>query len=85
MKNTLTLLRNSTVLTTAIPTIASSITGLPSEIHQVLVGQLLADAHADRSSLTSNTRISWSFGAKYEEYAGFIASIFSAYFFFLAP
>lgn len=79
MKNTLTLLRNSPVVSTGIPAITSSITGLPLDICQALVGQLLADAHADRSSSTSNTRITWSFGAKYEQYARFVESIFSSY------
>jgi hypothetical protein len=45
----------------------------------IAVGQLLGDAYADKSSQTSNTRLTWSFGANYKEYAEFIADIFSNY------
>lgn len=45
----------------------------------VAVGQLLADAYADKSSPTSNTRLTWSFGTEYKEYADFIAELFNKY------
>lgn len=43
----------------------------------IAVGQLLGDAFADKSSLTSNTRLSWSFGSNYLQYAKFIENLFS--------
>lgn len=52
---------------------------LPSLIHQALLGQLLGDAHASRSSPTSNTRIEWSFGVPYALYAAWINSLFATY------
>jgi len=52
---------------------------LPKELLHAAVGQLLGDAHADKSSPTSNTRLSWSFGTAYKEYAYFISNLFDSY------
>jgi hypothetical protein len=52
---------------------------LPSPLHQATVGQLLGDGHADRSSPTSNTRLSWSFGAAFSSYANFISGLYALY------
>ncbi|RYE27631.1 MAG: hypothetical protein EOP45_00300 [Sphingobacteriaceae bacterium] len=57
----------------------SSLSQLTTPMLHAAVGQLLADAHADKSSATSNTRLSWSFGSGYEQYAEFIATLFSNY------
>ena len=46
-----------------------SIVMLPYYLHQVVIGQLLGDSHGSRSSATSNTRLEWSFGAPYRDYA----------------
>lgn len=54
-------------------------TQLTNPLLHAAVGQLLADAYADKSSATSNTRLTWSFGSGYEQYAGFIATLFSDY------
>lgn len=54
-------------------------TQLITPLLDVAVGQLLSDAFADKSSPTSNTRITWSFGSNYKEYAQFIADLFSEY------
>lgn len=65
MKQTLTLLR--------------ALTRLPSTVHDALIGQLLSDAHAHRSSPTSNTRIEWSFGMPYYFYGSYIGDLFAPY------
>jgi hypothetical protein len=52
---------------------------LPISIFKIAVGQLLRDAHADKSSPTSNTRLSWSFGSSYKLYRDFIADNFKNY------
>jgi hypothetical protein len=52
---------------------------LPKELLHAAVGQLLGDGHADKSSPTSNTRLSWSFGTAYKEYAYFISNLFDSY------
>ena len=52
---------------------------LPLNVSQALVGQLLSDGSASRSSPTANTRLTWSFGHMFEGYANVIASIFSLY------
>jgi hypothetical protein len=58
---------------------ARSLAALPTNIAQALVGQLLGDAFADRSSPTANTRITWSFGTRFEAYASFLGDLFSDY------
>lgn len=52
---------------------------LPIHLLHATVGQLLGDAYADKSSPTSNTRLSWSFGTNYKEYAAYIHNLFSLY------
>lgn len=56
-----------------------SIVTLPTFLHQVVIGQLLGDSHASRSSITANTRLEWSFGAPYFEYATWIYGLFSKF------
>lgn len=73
MKKTLlllNLLNNSQLLT------VRSLRVLPKDLIDAAVGQLLGDAYADKSSPTSNTRLSWSFGSNYKPYAMFIAELF---------
>ena len=57
----------------------SSWSPLTTPLLHAAVGQLLADAFADKSSPTSNTRLTWSFGTDYQQYAEFIAKLFSDY------
>lgn len=52
---------------------------LPIELRQALIGQLLGDAYADKSSPTSNTRISWSFGTDFQQYAEYMYNLFADY------
>ena len=54
-------------------------TSVPAIISQALVGQLLGDAFASRSSPTANTRIEWSFGVNVGAYANYIATLFGPY------
>lgn len=58
----------------------SSWSPLTTPLLHAAVGQQLADAFADKSSLTSNPRLTWSFGTSYKQYAEFIAKVFSNYF-----
>jgi len=71
MKNTLLLYSNTKTKTKEIE--------LSKYLAQVLTGQLLGDANCSRSSPTSNTRITWSFGLKYEAYSEYIADLFKGY------
>lgn len=59
--------------------VQSSLEELPIQLLHVAVGQLLGDAYADKSSATSNTRLSWSFGTNYSRYAQFIYNLFKDY------
>jgi hypothetical protein len=52
---------------------------LTTPLLDIAVGQLLSDAFADKSSPTSNTRLTWSFGSNYKQYAEFIANLFNDY------
>lgn len=56
-----------------------SIVMLPYYLHQVVIGQLLGDSHGSRSSATSNTRLEWSFGAPYRDYAYWVYGLFSQF------
>lgn len=56
-----------------------SIKELPIPLLHAAVRQLLGDAYADKSSPTSNTRLSWSFGSAYETYAQYIVELFGLY------
>lgn len=79
MKTALMLLRNIPVTLTGVQLTARKALVLPADITQALIGQLLGDAFAYRSSPTSNTRIEWSFGALRGEYAQFLADMFNLY------
>jgi hypothetical protein len=59
--------------------LARSSKELPKPLFHVAVGQLLSDAHADKSSPTSNTRLTWSFGTGYKQYANYVGDLFNAY------
>jgi hypothetical protein len=59
--------------------IARSTIKLPISIHNIIIGQLLGDAHAYRSSPTANTRIEWSFGFPYAIYANYVYEIIKLY------
>lgn len=52
---------------------------LPTKLLHAAVGQLLGDAYADKSSASSNTRLSWSFGTNYSRYAQFVYNLFNEY------
>lgn len=79
MKNTLTLFRNIPVQLTSAQLFARKALVLPSDVYQALIGQLLGDAYAYRSSPTANTRIEWSFGAARGDYANYLGDMFSLY------
>ncbi len=78
MKTTTTLLQFS-VITDIIKKAARSAISLPPILSQILIGQLLSDANATRTSVNANVRLTWSFGKKYEEYARYVASLFRSY------
>jgi hypothetical protein len=74
------MLQTSILLRSLSPTVAARKSLLlPLSLAQALVGQMLSDAYADRSSPTANTRISWSFGLNFLTYANFIHSLFADY------
>lgn len=52
---------------------------LPQPLYDIAVGQLLGDAHAEKSSPTSNTRLTWSFGSAFLTYAEYIRTCFRDY------
>lgn len=79
MKTNLTLYRNVPVVLTQAVLDARKAVSLPTDVTQALIGQLLGDAYAYRSSPTANTRIEWSFGALRQEYAEYIANMMSLY------
>jgi hypothetical protein len=79
MKKTLTLFRNIPVQLTSAQLFARKALVLPSDVYQALIGQLLGDAYAYRSSPTANTRIEWSFGAARGDYANYLGDMFSLY------
>lgn len=66
-------------MTRQLTQLARAATQLPSSLHQALIGQLLSDGFASKSSPTSNTRIEWSFGSNYKTYGTFIATLFDPY------
>ncbi len=50
---------------------------LPIDLHQVTIGQLLADAYCSKTSL--NARLEWSFGSNQKTYAQYIESLYFPY------
>lgn len=73
------LFRNLPVILTAKQLEVRKALVLPEMVKQAMIGQLLGDAFAYRSSPTANTRIEWSFGALRKEYAEFLANMFAPY------
>lgn len=78
MRSTL-LLRNVVPVLSDADKAARTAPSLPTAIFQAIVGQMLSDGYADKSSPTSNTRLSWSFGGEFVSYAQFIATLLSPY------
>jgi hypothetical protein len=48
----------------------------PHDLHSILIGLMLGDAGIYKSSITSNSRLEMSFGAKYKQYAEHIENLF---------
>lgn len=68
MKNTYPLARNVRKILT--PDVMRARQGnIPFYTRQVLIGQLLGDCSGYRTSPTANTRLEWSFGGPYMNYA----------------
>lgn len=72
-------MKQTLLLLNSITNAMSSASDLPLALRQALIGQLLGDAYADKSSPTSNTRISWSFGTAFQDYALFMHSLYMDY------
>lgn len=71
---------NTLLAAIGVPASVAALRKAPIENHviQVLIGLLLGDAHASRSS-TSSTRIEWSFGQPYFYYAQWLYIIVAMY------
>lgn len=78
MTFTTTLWRNLRA-TPSLETVSTRNEALSIFIKQILIGQLLGDCCATKSSSTSNTRLEWSFGAPYMLYASWVYSLISVF------
>lgn len=79
MTKTILLLRNAYYVLSQAQKEARLALMLPLSIKQALVGQLLGDASASKSSETANTRLTWSFGSAFLAYAEYLHDLFSLY------
>lgn len=50
-----------------------------NSFHEILIGQILGDAHIEKGKSAKNCRISFSFGRNYYDYANWIHSILKDY------
>jgi len=81
LHNTLILFRYASVNLTAATVEARAMKQLPKDLHDAVIGMLLGDAGAYRtsSSLTSNTRLEFSFGSGRELFAEYVGILFALY------